>query len=482
MTGIDERTQSIINDKKDSVALSMYLLEENENIIRCDKNIYIYNGKCYDLAGPDDVEKMFHRFIMKYGITSAWSKRRDVVESVLAYDRLKKVDKMNDYADLICLNNGIFNFKTKELIPHSQDCYFDSHINIDYDPTQTSCPNFVKYLNHTFREQQDTIQNLILLGGYLIDPECKANKMFMMDGAGAAGKSTLIDTYSMFFHDSQITALSLDELASGSFDKEGLITSRVNFAAEQKRGYIDAEEIKKIVSGDLIKVSRKFKLAATFRPKTKIIVACNGLPKFTDTSEGIFRRLIIIKFKNQYRSEKEIARMTNTEERHIYPKDPLLFGKIKEEKSAIFNLFIEGLIQLRESNYEFLDTDDAYESITEFKRDSDTVREFLEENYEVDLEAQTPIQEVYEYYRSWYRNNVQDTGFLKFRVNEMGRRLKEVFSVDSNGRADFKNNETGGYEKLTVYPIKRIELAIDTDPVDDVTALNDENLFNNHND
>jgi len=472
---MDDRTQAIINDKKDSVALSIYLLEENENIIKCEKNIYIYNGKCYDLAGPDEIEQMFHRFIMKYGITSAWSKRRDVVESVLAYDKLNKVPKMNDYTDLICLNNGIFNFKTKELIPHSQDYYFDSHINIDYDPSQKSCPNFISYLNNTFRNHEGTVQNILLLGGYLLDPSCKANKMFMLDGPGSSGKSTLIDTFSLFFHDSQITALSLDELASGSFDKEGLVTSRVNFSAEQKKGYIDAEEIKKIVSGDLIKVSRKFKLAATFRPKTKLVVACNGLPKFTDTSEGIYRRLIIVKFKNQYRSEAEIARMTFTEERHIYPKDPALFDKIEAEKNAIFNLFIEGLIQLRENYYEFIDTDDAHEAIAEFKRDSDTIREFLEENYEVDLKAQTPIQEVYEHYRSWYRSNVQDTSMVKFRVNEMGRRLKEVFSVESNGRADFKNNETGIYEKLTVYPIRRIN--VEYPPKEEIKTVDEQQLL-----
>ena len=62
--------------------------------------------------------------------------------------------------------------------------------------------------------------------------------MFIFTGGGGSGKSTLIDTYSLFFDEKQITALDMEDLARKGFDKESLLTSRVNFCAEAKKGFL----------------------------------------------------------------------------------------------------------------------------------------------------------------------------------------------------------------------------------------------------
>ena len=310
---LEERTEHIQDCKKDPVALSIYLLEDNPGLVKCETNLFLYNGKCYDLIDTDRLLKMFHEFIINYGITTVWSRRTDVIQSVLSYKKLKTVKKMNDYEDLMCLNNGILNIKTQELIPHSPKYYFDSLINVDFDTeTKFDCPSFLKYLEHTFNGDKDTISNIIMLGGYLLDSSCKAERMFLFNGGGSNGKSVLINTFSMFFTKTiikpQITALSLEEIAGDGFKKADLITSRFNQCTEGKKGFVDSEEIKKVISGELISVRGIYKDTITFNPKTKIIVACNGLMGFNDSSEGIFRRIIIINFENQYRTVGRIAR------------------------------------------------------------------------------------------------------------------------------------------------------------------------------
>jgi len=461
----EARAKLIIDSKKDTIALSLFLLQDNPNMVRCGDNIYSYNGKCYDLISPTYMLEIIHKFLLTYNIPQAWSRRRDVIESVLSYEYFKKTKKMNDYPDLICVNNGILNIRTKELIPHDPQYFFDTMINIDYLPEDKNAPNFVGYLQDTFNNNIQVIETVVQLGGYLLDSECKAGKMFLFDGQGGSGKSTLIDTFSLLFDEKQVTALPLDELASGSFDKECLISSRVNLSAEQKKGYIDSEEIKKIITCDLIKVSRKFKLAATFRPKTKIIVACNGLPKFTDTSDAIYRRLVIIRFTNQYRSAKEIE---ISGRKHFKLKNPKLIEEIKKERSAILNLFLEGLLKLRSNEYEFDIDNSSYECLEEFKKDSDTVREFLEENYVIDEQSSINIMDIYNHYRFWYRINVQDSSLMKFRVNEMGKRITEVFNINRKGREKFRMGDTNEYQVLSVYGLKRITIAPPDDFVDGV--------------
>ena len=474
----EARAKLIVEAKNDAVALSIYLLQDNPGLIKCETNIYLYNGKCYDLIDTDRLLKMIHEFLINYGITRAWSRRNDIVQSVLSYSGLTNIKKMNDYEDLMCLNNGILNIKTQELITHSPNYYFDSVINVEFDTTaKFNCPSFLKYLEHTFNSDKDTISNIIMLGGYLLDSSCKANKMFLFNGCGSNGKSVLLDTFRMFFTKTiikpQVTALSLEELAGDGFKKADLITSRFNVCTEGKKGYVDSEEIKKIISGELISVRGIYKDTITFEPKSKIGVACNGLMKFNDTSEGIFRRMIIFNFENQYRTIEELKLIKHSEQKHIFVQDLDLPDKIKSEKSAILNLFLSGLVKLRERKYQFIVGEDYAKAINNYRRDSDTVHEFLEENYEVDEKSDTPLAEIYGHYRSWYRVNVQDSSNMKFRVNEMGRRIKEVFGLESKGQRKVYNNETMQYEHLNVYGLKRIIITppddfIDSAPVEEV--------------
>lgn len=463
-----ERIESIRKQAKDPVMLALYLLQDNSSIISCQETLYIYNGKCYDFISDKDLDKMYLNFCIRYGITAAFKSINIALRALMVYPSIHRIEKMNDYPNLLCVNNGILNIHTKEFIPHSQDYYFDSAINVDYDPTATQAPNFVAFLNRTFNGEQDTIANIIRLGGYLLDTSNAAHKMFMFNGPASSGKSTLIDVFSMFFVQSmdsknQITSLSLEQIASGTFDKVSLINSRFNQCAETRKGHIESEELKKIISGDIISVSRKFKDPLNFRPKLKIIVACNGLPTFTDTSEGIYRRLIIIEFTNQYKPSHEYSLISEPQEKGIYLRDPHLRSKLFEERSAILNLFIEALVDLKNNNYEFKASASSQNSLTALRRESDSCREFLESNYTIDSKSEITLKELYQDFRIWYRQNVQDQGAIKLRTAEMGKRIKETFGVNSNSRKEVFNNDTQRYERLNTYPLKNINDTISED-------------------
>lgn len=452
-----ELQKAIVNESKDPVMLAFYLLGDNPSAVRCNGQIYLFNGKCYDLLDVKDMDKIFLSFVVKYGITQAWRNINLIVRAFWAYPTIPEIAEMNSQEDLICLNNGVLNIKTKEFFPHSPKYYFDSYVDVDYDPKAGNCPVFMKYLQTTFSGDVDTITNIIRIGGYLLDTSCAAEKMFLFDGRGSNGKSLLLNIFSMFFAKDQVTPLSLEQLASTGFNKEILIKSRINICAEQKKGFLDAEEIKKIVSGDLISIDRKYKLTISFNPKTKILANCNGAPTFKDNSHAIYRRMLMVSFNNCYMDECDYVKIKDPESKHIYIKDKKLFSKIREEKSAILNLFIDGLLELREDDYNFISGEALARSMSEFKRDSDTVREFLEDNYEASSgDETTSLREVYNHYRFWYRQNVSDYNSLKFRINEMGKRIRDVLDVESIGQKYVFNSESQRSERETLYPIRLI--------------------------
>lgn len=460
---LSTRVKYIKTNAKIAIVLAIEILTEYPAMVKCQTNFYEYNGRCYDLILKERLLEMFSDFCVKYGILSSWRIRNDVVQAIYSSSKVPRVEKMNDYADLLCLSNGVININTRELKEHSRDFYFDSFVTVDYVSDDYDCPVFSSYLQDTFNSDSDTIDNVTMLGGYLLDTSCKAEKMFLFDGSGGNGKSILIDTYALFFGSSelhpQVTSISLADLSTDKFKKYDLITSRFNQCSEEKKGYIDVEEIKKIISGNLINVRGIYKDTINFHPKTKIVVAANGLPKFTDTSDGIYRRLVIVKFENQYRSPAVIAKIKFAAEKNIYPVDLDLPEKISKEKSAIFNLFLDGLLKLRQRKYQFILGEKYDEAMSGFKRDSDSVYEFLNDNYVVDMGSTMSVSEVYNNFRYWHKSHVQDSYGMKMRSNEMGRRIKEVFGIDACGRDIFKNPETDKFERLSVYNLR--ELLID---------------------
>lgn len=458
----EEKTKHIQKNQSSPMIMAQALASDHPEIVRADSNIYRFNGRFYDLMDDTALDELFCDFCAKYSADKAWKGVSSVIRAFLVLPSIKKVGKMNDYTDLICLNNGVLNIHDKSFVPHPTPYYFDSIVNVDYSPGANNCPTFIEYLNSTFSGDKETIANIIRLGGYLLDTSCKAERMFLFDGNGANGKSVLINIFSLFFSEDQISPLSLDVLASNGFSKELLIKSRVNFAAEQKKSYLDSEEVKKIITGDRIEINRKFKISLSFVPKTKIIVACNGLPKFNDTTHAIYRRMILVRFPNQYLSQSEYDRV-KSKRTDIFIKDNGIFEKIKEEKSSILNMFIEGLIDLRKNNYEFVESQDSVMAMLEFKRDSDTVREFLEDNYEADDNSEMPLRQIYEHYRDWYSRNVSNS-ILKFRINELGKRICEIFHVKSLGQKYLFNGQIS--QRETMYPIK-----LKTEPVEDLPIL-----------
>jgi putative DNA primase/helicase len=452
----DEKLKLIQANKNNPVMLAVFMLQDNPNIIRSTGGLYLYNGKCYDLLSDEQLDKMYLNFCINNEITSSWKIVTMVIRAFFAYEKIKDVAAFNTEEGLLCFNNGILNIYTKEFVAHSPDYYFDSFISVDYNAAATTCPVFLKFLNEIFNDDKETVTNIIRLGGYLLDTSCAAERMFLFDGEGSNGKSVLMNTLMLFFSKDQISPLSLDVLATNSFSKELLVKSRVNFSAEQKRASLDVEEIKKIVTGDPIEINRKFKISLCFIPKTKIIVACNGAPRFNDTTHAIYRRMLVIRFFNQYLTPLEYSQIKNPEKMNVFLKDKELFSKIKLETSAILNLFIEGLVDLRENKYEFIESNNSVVAMNDFKRSNDTIREFLEDNYEIHDTEETTLTDIFEHYRVWYKWNVQDNGTIKFRKNEMGKRLRSVFKVESTGQKYKWNEFTQRSERETMYPVRLI--------------------------
>jgi len=471
MSSLDHeaRTELIIRNCKNPMFLARQFLVDNPNLVFVrdldgHKLIYVYNGICWNLVGDDDLKPLIYKFYSKFNLETFCkpAKINELLQSLYFGVELATVE-MNVNPDNIVVANGVLNLNTLQLSPHAPGYFYDSYVPVDYDPTLTEadCPIFMSFLREVLSDNEMYINNALMLGGYLFDYSLAANKLFFFDGPGGSGKSTLQECYLMFWNENQISSLFLDEITAKGFDKEALINSRVNVAGEQKRSYIDAEALKLLAEGARVSISRKFLKTISLKLRAKILLACNGMPKFSDTSDGIFRRLCIFSFRNRYKPsddyKEELAKgEAYVRSMRIKEQDRGLLAKIKAEKSAIFNVFLKYLKILRERKYAF---HNSVTDIRDFKTDNDTLAEFLITNYVI-TDSEIPnewltSQEIFDHYREWYADNVGNVNTLKLRTNELGRRITEEFGDVSSDKKKVVKEIDGKITRHKLYRLRR---------------------------
>lgn len=452
----------IVNAKGLPIVIAQYLKEDLGDIIVCDEQLYSFNKKYYEPLDGVVFGRKFLSFLTGHGLSNYWTSSREK-ETAAALLRLPSVTHtaLDNYEAILNFKNGVFDLDSMELVPHKKDFYFSWYVNIDYNPKATAAPVFTEFLNSTFNGDQDTIETLLMIGGYLLYPRITMEKMFVFLGNGANGKSTLINIFQMFFDEKFITSLSLMTLSGKGmvFQREQLMHSKLNIAGEEDEGRINSNEIKKIISGQAIDIARKNKDGVNFKPRTKIIVDSNGVPYFQDNSHGTKRRLFIINFNNTYLDTKDYAQALidygNPANYHIYPMKDYdeMMKAITAELPAILNMFLAGLKRLKELKWQLPVSKHVGESMAEYENVADNWKTWMKATYQLDTTTNflgIEYSQIYDDYQAWYVENYgKHSAISKIKFS---KRLQDFYKVKPTKTV--KRDMTGKLIHFTYYPLK----------------------------
>src|SRR5262249_54524254 len=126
---------------------------------------------------------------------------------------------------------------------------------------------------------------------------------------GANGKSVVCAVLQGLLGEGNVSTVPL-ELFADKFRLAGTLGKLANLVAEV--GELDrvAEgQLKAFVGGDAMEFERKFKAAFTARPTARLVLATNNPPAFSDKSDGIWRRMLLLEFGVQIPEEERVAGM-----------------------------------------------------------------------------------------------------------------------------------------------------------------------------
>jgi putative DNA primase/helicase len=290
----------------------------------------------------------------------------------------------------IVFQNGTYDFD-KDLF--EEDTYYKEEFNtkiINCNYIEGDLTNWNNYLTTTFKDEEECIQLVQEMIGYVLYPSCNFEKSFILYGSGSNGKSVLLNVIQNIIGEYNTSFISMKDLEK-SFVRVNLLDKSLNISSELEPSIYSTENFKKIVSGESVEAQFKYKDSFHFKNKAKLLFAMNQLSFIKDVSDGLFRRLSIIPFNNKFTSEN---------------RDINLIDKLNTEKDHIAFWAIQGLKRLL-LNKKFTFVEIVDELNQEMKENSSPVIRFFNENLEkVDDTGRWIIKSyLYELYTDWCKDN-----------------------------------------------------------------------------
>jgi len=270
-------------------------------------HIYVYSDGYYKLNGESIVRTNIKRLFENSG--AIWTnKAEEEIVKFLKTDNPKHREEINPPSYLINLNNGIYNLKSKKLIPHSPNYYFLYRIPWNYNSKAKKLNKDIEnYFNTTFRKNKDYITLTQEIFGYCFYTDYKKYPgLFTLYGTGGNGKSVWISILEAMLGDANISSKSVSSLALSRFTAALLYGKLLNSCGELTSSVLKTTDtVKRLTAGDKIQAEFKGKDGFDFRNTAKIITASNSIPSSYDRTDGWYERQYILPFLEKFRGTEE---------------------------------------------------------------------------------------------------------------------------------------------------------------------------------
>lgn len=212
----------------------------------------------------------------------------------------------------IQFKNRIFDLKTRETSNATPEWFFCNPI-----PHEIGKSSDTLVMDALFKSWvgEDNVRTLYEILAYCCYSDYPIHTIFCLIGSGRNGKSRFLDLIRKFIGITNGTSTELDSLLDSRFESAKLYKKLYCVVGETNFGIMQKTSLLKKLSGqDMVGGEYKGKQPFDFQNYSKIIIASNSLPTSMDTSDGFYRRWMIIDFPNEFSEGRDILETIPKEE------------------------------------------------------------------------------------------------------------------------------------------------------------------------
>lgn len=316
-------------------------------------------------------------------------------------------------ADPFLLNciNGVVDLRTGQLIPHDPALYLTKLADAEYHP-DADAPTWDRFLQDVFTGDAELIDYMQAALGYSITADTREQKLFLCYGTGANGKTTLFETVRAVLGDYAHAIPTRTLLADGRDDHPHALAqlygARLALASETAEGRQLNENLMKLLTGgDRITARHLYHEFFSFEATAKVWLFTNHKPIIRDHSHATWRRIVLIPFKARF-GEGGTPAVRNMRERLLAEREGILAWLVRGAQRWYMHGLDEPLA--------------VRAAVDEYRRETDSMQEWLTQHTIDDAAATTPARELYDAYAEWCNAN----GIAPISTTTFGRRLGEL--------------------------------------------------------
>ena len=300
---------------------------------------------------------------------------------------------VNTKRDLVAVNNGIFDYKSKQLLPFTPEIVFTAKSAIDYkenpvnpvihndaDGTNWDIESWMADLN----DDPEIVNLLWEIMSAIIRPNVSWDKTaWLLSEVGNNGKGTLLTLMRNLCGERAWTSIPVADFGK-DFHLEPLIRTNAVLVDENDVGeYVDkAANLKAVITNDVILINRKNKTPIAYQFRGFMVQCVNDTPRFRDKSGSLYRRQLIIPFNKSF---------TGAERKYI-----------KQDYMHRTEVLEYVLYRVLNSNfYELSEPAAVKTALHRYKIENDPIRAFVEEFLDRMVWDLLPWRFLYALYRAW---------------------------------------------------------------------------------
>lgn len=331
--------------------------------------------------------------------------------------------------DLLCVRNGYIDLQTGKCYEPNPDKLMSRQAGTHYDPDAT-CPLWEKSLAAMFPEHPEIVDFLQVAVGYSATGHVTEEKLFDLYGFGRNGKSvfqnTILRALGTYTNTSPPSLLVWKTKDDGpKSELAALAGSRIASVNELESGdRLHEQTVKRLAGREPIAARFLYGQYFEYWPTAKVWLRTNHQPIITGTDDGIWRRIVLIPFKQQFIGADD---------------DPKLEYKLAQELPGILAWIVRGAQRWYQEGLILPPV--LQRELNTYRGESDILGRFLDEYTTPD-----PIGRVKQgdLWFDW-KTHCERDGLAPGTKNSFTRRLKErgIGSLMSNGDRYYKGLKRG---------------------------------------
>jgi putative DNA primase/helicase len=404
---------------------SLYQTEEGCKLVHYADDWYVYKGTHYEQIDESTIRSAVYKFLDQCQKTD---RRGNVIPFAptpptvsAAMDATKAIVHLRNAPNtkppvwlenyqngrpeagkLISLENGLFHLEEGVLLPHSLGFFTQNSLPFSYTP-EASCPVWESFLRQLWEGDQDSIDCLQEIFGYILSGDTRQQKFFNLIGPRRSGKGTINKVLVALLGQHNTVAPELGELCD-TFGLQPwlgkLLASFTDARAPDRNRNAVVSQLLRIVGGDTVTVNRKNKESWNGYLPTRIVIYSNEVLQLTENSNALTGRMVVL-------------RMT----RSFYGKeDTDLATKLMKELSGIFNWAMVGEHRRVARGGHFLQPGSGLELLEVMEELSNPMKPFVEDVLLFEPGGVVDKDELFAVYKHWaHKKGIHPGNDLSFK-------------------------------------------------------------------